>query len=391
MRALRTLIVVLLAIAVPAGVAVALVEWTRGPERVALADDPATAATPGTPDVAATEGAGTQAGDWRELPPAPLDPRWGAFSVWTGNDLLVWGGYAWPSDAGDEGPRDDGAAFDGRQWTGLPEGPLPPVMHHSGVAAWTGEELLIAGGTGGDDGRTPLRDAAAYHPEDRTWRKLPRLPEPIAGGGWVGNRLIVIGAGDDDRRPVYALQPEAARWRELDPLPLAAATADDAADVHVQATDRHLLVVAQGEAWLFKPGDGWEQLPEPDDGVALDEIKGVARDGGALVVVLPDDTYRYRPQRGRWSRVSDGLDVTQPMPLLNAGQDDIVAVDLLGGDVHTMVDDRWVSGPDLPGERVEATAEVAGDQIVVWGGMGSEREGVPQGWTLPVAAASSAP
>ena len=394
-RVLRTLIVAVLAIVVPVGAAVALVEWTRGPERVALVEDPARDATPDSAVAEArADGAtasadnATEPGDWRELPAAPLDPRWGAFSVSTGDDLLVWGGYAWPSDRGDEGPRADGATFDGQQWASLPEGPLPPVMRHSGVAAWTGDELLIAGGTGGEDGRSALRAAAAYHPRDRTWRELPRLPEPIAGGGWAGDRLIVIGAGGDAQRSVYALKPDGARWRQLDPLPLPATAAEGDTDVHVQTAGRHLLVVAQGEAWLFSRGDGWERLPAPDDGVALDEIRGVARDGHALVVLLPDGTYEYRPQRGSWSHVGDGLDATQPLPLLTADGGDLVAVDLLGGSVHTMSGESWVDGPELPGDRVEATAEITGDQIVVWGGMGSEQADAPQGWTLPLASTS---
>lgn len=394
-RVLRALIVAVLAIGVPAGAAVALVEWTRGPQRVALVEDPASAATPDSADAGASGATAsaddaTEPGDWRELPAAPLDPRWGAFSVSTGDHLFVWGGYAWPSDRGDEGPRADGATFDGQQWASLPDGPLPPVMRHSGVAAWTGDELLIAGGTGGQHGRSALRAAAAYHPEDRSWRELPRLPEPIAGGGWVGNRLIVIGSGGDAQRSVYALKPDDARWRDLDPLPLSAAAADGDTDVHVQAAGRHLLVISQGEAWLFSPGDGWERLPAPENGngVALDEVRGVTRDGDALVVLLPDGTYRYRPQRGSWSRVGDGLDLTQPMPLLTADGGDLVAVDLLGGNVHTMSGEAWVDGPELPGDRVEATAEVTGEQIVVWGGMGSEQRDAPQGWTLPLASTS---
>jgi hypothetical protein len=76
------------------------------------------------------------------------------------------------------------------------------------------------------------------------------------------------------------------------------------------------------------------------------------------------------------------------MPLLTADGGDLVAVDLLGGNVHTMSGEAWVDGPELPGDRVEATAEVTGEQIVVWGGMGSEQGDAPQGWTLPLASTS---
>jgi len=382
--ALRPLLALVVAVAVPAVVAIALVEGTRGPDRIALV---AGASGHSAADRVAVDAA-APAGDWRELPPAPLDPRWGAFSVWTGDDLLVWGGYAWPSERGDEGPRADGAAFDGRRWAALPDGPLRPVMRHGGVAAWTGEELLIAGGTGGDEGRTPVRAAAAYDPRDAAWRTLPKLPGPIVGGGWVGSRLVVIGEAKGARRAVYALKPDDARWRRLDPLPL---PAGDDGDVHVQATDRHLLAVAQGEAWLFTPGDGWERLPAPAAGVTFDEVTGLARDGGALVVLLPGDTYRYRPHHGRWSRVGGGPEPgpVQPVPVLHSERGDLVAVDLPAARVHTMAGGAWVAGPRIPADRVDATAQIVGDQIVIWGGMGSEERDAAQGWTLPLAAASS--
>ena len=61
---------------------------------------------------AATEG-------WRRLAGAPLSPRVGHSAVWTGSELLVWGGRV-PGGAA----KADGAAYDpdragtgGLQWT----------------------------------------------------------------------------------------------------------------------------------------------------------------------------------------------------------------------------------------------------------------------------------
>jgi hypothetical protein len=51
--------------------------------------------------------------------------------------------------------------------------------------------------------------------------------------------------------------------------------------------------------------------------------------------------------------------------------------------MHTLSDDgTWVALAALDEPRVDATVEVAGDQVVIWGGMGSEQPDSTQGWTL---------
>jgi hypothetical protein len=61
----------------------------------------------------------------------------------------------------------------------------------------------------------------------------------------------------------------------------------------------------------------------------------------------------------------------------------LVAVDVVNGRAHTLSgDDGWTAPTALDGSRVDATVGVVGDQIVIWGGMGSEQPGADQGATL---------
>src|SRR5581483_5568787 len=63
---------------------------------------------------------------WRKLPAAPLRSRHGASAVWTGREMIVWGG-AWR--AGNASIwLDDGAAYDpaGDKWRRLANSPLEP-------------------------------------------------------------------------------------------------------------------------------------------------------------------------------------------------------------------------------------------------------------------------
>jgi N-acetylneuraminic acid mutarotase len=85
--------------------------------------------------------------------------------VWTGRQLLVWGSPAAASDEEDttaavEG-GEDGFSYDpaGNGWQRFAAGPLSRRDYHTAV--WTGQEMLIWGGTAGD---AVLTDGAAYRP-----------------------------------------------------------------------------------------------------------------------------------------------------------------------------------------------------------------------------------
>lgn len=351
-----------------------LVRRLDRPDRIELADRP-TATSSVAPERVPAQ--------WEQLPPSPLDARWGAFSASTGDELLIWGGYGWGSD---EGPRSDGAIYDGTGWSELPDSPLPALARTNGVAAWTGDELWIVGGTGGDDGRTPVREAAAYSPATRTWRELPSVPEPISGGAWTGDQLVVVAAGTDGPRGVYTLQADGGKWGELGTLPPPSAA--DNSDLHVLAADSRVAVVGLGDIFvrdLSSDASDWQDVGVPVDGDGLSNVRGAAAEARAFVVVLPDGTYRYDLDAGAWSRIAGGLepDPPQPVPLLRMDDHMVVAVDVVNARVQAVSgDDSWAALAELDEPRVDATAEIVDGQIVVWGGMGSEQQGSVQGASL---------
>jgi hypothetical protein len=137
---------------------------------------------------------------------------------WTGRIVIIWGGVCC------SGSSNEGSAYrpSTNSWQVLPVAPLQP--RRSAAGAWTGEELIAAGGVSeAPGGSNALRDAAAYNPISRTWRKL--APMPIgrwgATGLWDGHELLVIGgwvgAGDAERLATRGLayDPATNRWRWL--------------------------------------------------------------------------------------------------------------------------------------------------------------------------------
>ncbi len=127
---------------------------------------------------------------WHTFDAGPLEGRIGAAAVWTGAEVLVWGG----TDASGTAFR-NGAAFDpstGR-WRELPLAP-PPARAFS-VAVWTGAEMVVVGGVDGDD--RVLTGAVAYDPAEDSWRELDvawGAVNPLADAVWTGERVVVVGA-----------------------------------------------------------------------------------------------------------------------------------------------------------------------------------------------------
>ena len=154
---------------------------------------------------------------WRRLPPSRLSARAPAATAWTGTEMLVWGGVN-----GEEFFA-DGAAYDPARdrWRRLAASPLP--ARDGASAVWTGRELLVWGGGDLDNG---FLDGAAYDPAADSWRKLPRpavKPRFEHRAAWTGSELFVFGGTWDPGHialgdgAVY--DPRANRWRRFVPSP----------------------------------------------------------------------------------------------------------------------------------------------------------------------------
>ena len=100
---------------------------------------------------------------WRRLAAGPLSPRVRHSGVWTGDELVIWGGGPFGRR-----PLADGAADPAAdRWRWLPPAPLAGRSGHAAV--WTGTELLVWGGATGEDcvDGCPRADGLAYRPGPR--------------------------------------------------------------------------------------------------------------------------------------------------------------------------------------------------------------------------------
>jgi hypothetical protein len=140
-----------------------------------------------------------------------------AVALWSGSKMLVWGGEVLPSDPSiDHINYNDGGLYDPvtDTWTTISAATAPPPREgHSAV--WTGTEMIIWGGQLEVAGPVaavpsgtippsmpPLPPALvgmAYKPDTDTWSPISTKGQPSARSGhaavWTGTEMIVWGGG----------------------------------------------------------------------------------------------------------------------------------------------------------------------------------------------------
>jgi len=159
---------------------------------------------------------------WRTLPPSGLTPRADAITVWTGKELVIWGGINSDFTAA----YADGARLDPvtDTWRRLPPAPVP--ARGMATAVWSGHEILLWGGD--TAAGTEVGKGAAYDPATNTWRALPLSPlraKTLPAGVWTGHFFLVIGGSAGGSLPApgpgaAAYDPATNSWTALPAAPL---------------------------------------------------------------------------------------------------------------------------------------------------------------------------
>lgn len=310
---------------------------------------------------------------WTELAPPP-EPRTDAVTVWSarsssGLDLVMWGGY---SDYGGT-VHNDGFSWDPdtNAWTPIAESPL--TGRSAAGAVFTGTEIVIWGGYG--EGQTPLGNGAAYDPEADSWRLLPDAPIgpaiPVATV-WTGEEVLVWGSSDRSAasREGAAYNPNTNEWRRLPDAP-AAINLGSAVWANGDPKQRHEMIIFGAEldnhnaseldhavGIAYDPAlDEWRELPK----VALSpQASAIAWTGERVVA------WDYGLSAAEYDRVTNQWRELPPVPLQDS--ECYPVAESLGAYVFALfcgqvalwdsTTERWeqLTLPDqlVPGEPVEA-------------------------------------
>ncbi|NOY54954.1 MAG: hypothetical protein GXP34_03110 [Actinobacteria bacterium] len=150
---------------------------------------------------------------WSPIPAAPIGGRSSMFNVWTGTELVVWGGMV--ERDGMQVADDDGAAYDPATNTWRVLAPSPLGGKDPGVGVWTGREMIIGGAGDATDGDLGW---ASYDPVTDTWVKIPDPPgvrsSLVYVGVWTGTEVLFSPHGVPDQpAPLAAYNPDLGEWR----------------------------------------------------------------------------------------------------------------------------------------------------------------------------------
>ncbi|MDH4452720.1 MAG: hypothetical protein QE570_06040 [Verrucomicrobiota bacterium] len=122
--------------------------------------------------------------------------RSGHAIVWTGSEMIVWGGYNDSNGVMNTGGRYNPTT---NTWTALSSSDAPAARYFP-TAVWTGSEMIVWGGNN-NGSSTYFRDGGRYNPTTNTWTALSSSDAPAARylhtAVWTGSEMIVWGGNNN--------------------------------------------------------------------------------------------------------------------------------------------------------------------------------------------------
>jgi N-acetylneuraminic acid mutarotase len=115
-------------------------------------------------------------------------------AVWTGAEMIIWGGTEAGGSKFNSGSRYDPATDTWHSTSGV-NAPAPRKQHS---AVWTGTEMIVWGGCGlGDEHNCQINTGGRYNPVTDTWATTTTIGAPAARinstAVWTGTDMIVWG------------------------------------------------------------------------------------------------------------------------------------------------------------------------------------------------------
>lgn len=173
-------------------------------------------------------------------------------------------------------------------------GPLVPRGGHQ--VMWSGTELIVWGGSVSDTPPQRLVDGAAFEPETGTWRLLPADPVETrqqTAAVWADDRMIVVG-----QLATMAYDPDADTWESVgEGIHLSG-------DTHIVWTGSAVAVWVPDGISTLNPRTGeWKKLPDPNFGGPGRWEGNLISANGGLIAVGVDTPVCSGRLASRWTGV----------------------------------------------------------------------------------------
>ena len=306
-------------------------------------------------------------------------------AVWSGSEMIVWGGVDVSTGWVNTGSRYDPVTDYWRTMT-LTDAPEPRAKHS---AHWTGTEMLVWGGSRPEK----LDTGGLYDPTADTWSTITTANAPTAREShssiWTGTEMIVWGGNDGSLVNTGArYDPDLDSWS-----PVTTTDAPTARDLHSAVwTDTEMIVWGGSDnntGGRYDPGSNTWIATETLDAPAARDSHSAIWTGTEMIIWggrdldtgLLDSGARYNPGTGLWTEVSlvngSGAPTSRYLhsavwtstDMLIWGGLDTRSVNT--GSSYNPDTDTWtaISTTDVPTARQQHVTVWTGVDMVVWGGV----------------------
>jgi len=312
-------------------------------------------------------------------------------AVWTGNEMIVWGGAGrfLGEDFNTGGRYSPGTdSWTATSTTNAPDG---RELH---TAVWTGSEMIVWGGCNGDFCGNPLNTGGRYNPATDSWTATSTNNAPAARWShtavWTGSEMIVWGGV----APVGQYFNTGGRYNPTTDswTPTSITNAPTGRFRHHEVWTGNEMII-WGGAGVGYYNTGGRYNPATDNWTATSttnaptgrEFHTAVWTGDEMIVWGGIDTGgrlntggRYNPGMDTWTVTSttDAPEAREGHTAVWNGNEMIVwgglgSVSYLNtGGRYNPNTDNWVatSTADAPAERSAHTAVWTGSEMIVWGG-----------------------
>jgi N-acetylneuraminic acid mutarotase len=264
------------------------------------------------------------------------DGRINHTAVWSGNEMIIWGGYFSEDEEGNY--LDTGGRYNPNTDTWSPTQGAPDATTDR-TAVWTGSEMIIWGG-GSNTG-------ARYNPATDHWTATSTINAPSARSLhtalWTGTEMVIWGGWDgagDDFNTGGKYNPTADVWTGT-----TTTNAPVARSLHTAVWTGAEMIVWGGIAGVHSLNTGGRYNPDTDTWTPSSTVD--APDGRTFHTAVWTGSEMIV-----WGGALEGFDITST------------------GGRYELSTDSWSATTMLnaPDPRYDHTAVWTGSEMIVWGG-----------------------
>jgi N-acetylneuraminic acid mutarotase len=320
-------------------------------------------------------------------------PRSGHTAVWTGTEMIVWGGFGGSSYLNTGGrykPSTD-------SWTTTSTNNAPSVRYYH-TAVWTGSEMIAWGGWD----NSALNTGGRYNPSTNSWTTTGTTNAPSARyvhtAVWTGSEMIVWGGKDSSENFVNTggrYKPSTNTWTAT-----STTNAPSGRDSHTAVwSDSEMIIwggfhpssILLNTGGRYNPGtDNWAAISTTNAPSARSSHTAVWTGSEIIVWGGTDGSNwvntggKYDPSTNSWTATSttNAPSGRQQHAAVWTGSEMIVWGGYAGGSSELNTGGRYNPGmnswtatsiANVPSARVpNDTAVWTGNEMIIWGGFVSQ-------------------